>query len=404
MPDGPGPAASEAGARVGALFSEHGRMVYGLCRLLLRDPTEAEDAAQETFLAAYRALLRGGGPRDPAAWLAAIARNECRTRLRVRGRELLPGSQPDAGATEAADTVVERRLWADELAGALGELPHRQREAVVLRDLYGLRTREVGAALGLSRPAVESLVFRARRRLRVRLRPAAGALVLPLALREGLAQALPGFASGSAAAAGATGAAVSGTALLAKLAAGTAAVGTATSVALVESDRPAAVPSRPAPAPVAPPPARARPAPAPAPAPVPAPAVVVEAERDEPRRGRSGSGRDEEDGRDRSGHGRGGGDDSEHGGPSGPDEPERSNEGSGESGGGGGGSGPSEADEPGSDSSGPGGGGGGGGSGPSKGGEAEAGSDSSGPGGGSGRSEANEADPDSSGPGGGDSG
>lgn len=357
MPEGRALADHPAAFRVGALFSEHGRMVYGLCRLLLRDATEAEDATQETFLAAYRALLRGGGPRDPAAWLAAIARNECRAHLRVRGRELLPGNEPDPGAAEASDTIVERRLWADELAGALGELPQRQREAVVLRDLYGLRTREVGAALGLSRSAVESLVFRARRRLRVRLRPAAGALALPLALREGLAQALPGFASGSAAAAGATGAAASGPALLAKLAAGTAAAATATSVALVESDRPAAVPSRPAP------PARAMPAPTPPPAPVRAPAAKVVADDDanERRRGRSGSRRDEEDGVDRSGHGHRGGDSS------------------GPGGGGGGGSGPSEADEPEFGSSGPGGGGGRGGSGPS-----EADSDSSGPGGDSG--------------------
>jgi RNA polymerase sigma factor (sigma-70 family) len=301
-------ASGAPGARVGALFSDHGRMVYGLCRMLLRDPIEAEDAAQETFLSAYRALLRGGGPRDPAAWLAAIARNECRTRLRARSREpVTVVREPHSGLAEGPDALVERRLWADELARALGELTQHQREAVVLRDLYGLRTREVGAALGLSRPAVESLVFRARRRLRVRLRPAAGALVLPLALREGLAQALPGFSSGAAGAAGATGAVVSGTALVAKLAAGTAAVGTATSVVLVGSERPVPPSSHPRPvaaAPAATPP----PAPAPATAPVRAAAVPASAveRRDEPRRAPSGSngpgsnrGDDDRDERDR---------------------------------------------------------------------------------------------------------
>ena len=43
-------------------------MVYGVCRLILRDPVEAEDAAQQTFLSAYRALLRGTTPREPDAW------------------------------------------------------------------------------------------------------------------------------------------------------------------------------------------------------------------------------------------------------------------------------------------------------------------------------------------------
>ena len=42
-----------AGERIAALIEEHGRMVYGVCRLMLRDPVEAEDAAQQSFLSAY---------------------------------------------------------------------------------------------------------------------------------------------------------------------------------------------------------------------------------------------------------------------------------------------------------------------------------------------------------------
>ena len=57
-------------------FDERGRTVQrGLCRLLLREYAEAEDAAQQTFLSAYGALLRGSEPRHPAAWLATIARS-----------------------------------------------------------------------------------------------------------------------------------------------------------------------------------------------------------------------------------------------------------------------------------------------------------------------------------------
>ena len=50
-------------------------MVYGVCRLILRDPTDAEDAAQQTFLSAYRGLLAGQEPREASAWLGTIARN-----------------------------------------------------------------------------------------------------------------------------------------------------------------------------------------------------------------------------------------------------------------------------------------------------------------------------------------
>jgi DNA-directed RNA polymerase specialized sigma24 family protein len=124
---------------------------------------------------------------------------------------------------------------------ALAALPERQREAVVLRDVLGFRTGETAAALGLSRPAVESLVFRARRSLRVRLRHAAAVTVLPLALREGVAEALPGFSGPARVAATATGggllAKLGAAPLAAKLAAGAAAVGTAGSVAL-ELERP----------------------------------------------------------------------------------------------------------------------------------------------------------------------
>ena len=48
-----------AGERIAELFEQHARMVYGVCRLILRDATEAEDAAQQTFLSAYRGLLAG---------------------------------------------------------------------------------------------------------------------------------------------------------------------------------------------------------------------------------------------------------------------------------------------------------------------------------------------------------
>lgn len=174
---------------MGELFAAHGRMVLGLCRLLLRDPVEAEDAAQQAFVSAQRALLGGAVPREPAAWLAAIARNECRARIRGRMREPLelpelPADIPDplASAIHAADLDA---LWA-----ALSELPRRQRKAFLLRELGGLSYWELGAALGVTRPAVESLLFRARQHLRNALGTANAALV-PVALRDQLLRLLP---------------------------------------------------------------------------------------------------------------------------------------------------------------------------------------------------------------------
>jgi RNA polymerase sigma factor (sigma-70 family) len=140
-------------------------MILGLCRFLLRDATEAEDATQQVFLSAQRAVLAGVMPRDPAAWLATIARNECRARIRVRMRE--PLALPDVPA-DLADPLATAIRTADLelLWSALAELPRRQRNAFLLRELGGLSYAELGAALGVTRPAVESLLFRARRQLR----------------------------------------------------------------------------------------------------------------------------------------------------------------------------------------------------------------------------------------------
>ena len=183
------PDAGAAAAYVGELFAAHGRTVLGLCRLLLRDLVEAEDAAQQVFVSAQRAVLSGAVPREPAAWLVAIARNECRARIRGRMREPLelpelPADIPDplASAIHAADLDA---LWA-----ALSELPRRQRKAFLLRELGGLSYGELGVALGVTRPAVESLLFRARQQLRNALGTVNAALV-PVALRDQLLRFLP---------------------------------------------------------------------------------------------------------------------------------------------------------------------------------------------------------------------
>ena len=181
-----------AGTLVAKLFTDHGRMVLGLCRLLLRDPIEAEDAAQQVFLSAHSAVLRGSPPRDEHAWLAAIARNECRARIHARMRDSLalpelPSDLPDPLAAAIRATDLDA-IWA-----AISSLPGRQRSALVLREVGGLSYHELGRALGVSQSSVESLLFRARRQVR-RLVAAA----TPLALRDDLARLIPGFDPASA--------------------------------------------------------------------------------------------------------------------------------------------------------------------------------------------------------------
>src|SRR6188472_2326793 len=94
------PAAAAAGLELERLHNEHGERVRGLCRALLRDADEAEDAAQQVFLSALRSLHRGSVPRDPGAWLATIARHECWARSRGSRTAPLHAELPDGGAED----------------------------------------------------------------------------------------------------------------------------------------------------------------------------------------------------------------------------------------------------------------------------------------------------------------
>jgi RNA polymerase sigma-70 factor (ECF subfamily) len=168
-------------ARVEELYTAHARLVRSVCRSLLRDRNEAEDAVQQTFLSAQRALANGSSPREPAAWLATIARNECLARVREAMREPLPvEAEPTEVGMDAYSAAVSRYAVAT-LREALADLPRAQREAILLRELRGLSYDEVARALSVTTAAVESLIFRARRTLQVRLSEALTA-VSPVAL------------------------------------------------------------------------------------------------------------------------------------------------------------------------------------------------------------------------------
>ena len=114
------------------LFEGHAPLVLGICRGMLRDPDEAEDAAQQAFLSAYASLLGGTVPREPAAWLATIARNECRSRVQRRMREPLPELGPDAEGSDPALRAAQA-AEVNSLRLALTQLPRRQRRAFLLR-------------------------------------------------------------------------------------------------------------------------------------------------------------------------------------------------------------------------------------------------------------------------------
>ena len=176
-----GPVATDANRkseRTEALYREHRAAVAALCRSLLRDGGEAEDATQQVFLSAHRALLNGAEPREPLAWLLAVARNECYARYRRRSTTPIPSGDSEHENTTAVDASVPV-LYAEEVAGVWDEvrqMPPAQRDAFLLREIRGLSYQQLAEELSLSPPSVRSLLLRARSRLRHRLGDVAAAI------------------------------------------------------------------------------------------------------------------------------------------------------------------------------------------------------------------------------------
>ncbi|MHB8242367.1 MAG: RNA polymerase sigma factor [Solirubrobacteraceae bacterium] len=113
-------------------------------------PVEAEDCFQETFVAALSAYPRLRADSNLRAWVMTIAHNKALDSHRSRSRRAVPVAEPAAvdSRAEPAREARDETLWA-----AVGELPTRQRSAVVLRYLADLPHRDIAAAIGCSEDA-----------------------------------------------------------------------------------------------------------------------------------------------------------------------------------------------------------------------------------------------------------
>jgi RNA polymerase sigma-70 factor, ECF subfamily len=158
------PPADAAATR--ALYEQYAGRIQRYCLRRLGSREEAEDAAQSTFLHAFRGLRRGVVPHAEAAWLYAIAENVCFGRRRSSRRRGRVETAADFDALSEVAAAPTRR--SDELLGlqaALERMPELQRRAILLREWQGLSYRELAAELELTEAAVETLLFRARKAL-----------------------------------------------------------------------------------------------------------------------------------------------------------------------------------------------------------------------------------------------
>jgi RNA polymerase sigma factor (sigma-70 family) len=188
------------------------------CRQIAGDAS-AQDAVQQAFIDAWRALTRGGDVRDLRAWLFTIAHRAALRAVRDQRERALEIPPSAVGGSSAAEQA-ERSARARETLAAIAELPPPERDALVWTSLQGRGARDIAHALGVSDHKVRQLVYRARARTRASIQ----ALIPPVFATRVLAR----IEHGAARAAGGSGAAVSATspstdAMLSKLAAGLAA-------------------------------------------------------------------------------------------------------------------------------------------------------------------------------------
>lgn len=158
------------------LYHRYNRRITAYIHGMVHDHARAEDVAQDVFVSALRRMRDTDRPIAFKPWIYEIAKNACIDQFRRsrRAEEVSYDADEGLGAADygrlvSADAMPEHELESkqamDHLRGAFGGLSETHHEILVMRELEGLSYREIGERLGMSRPSVESTLFRARRRL-----------------------------------------------------------------------------------------------------------------------------------------------------------------------------------------------------------------------------------------------
>jgi RNA polymerase sigma factor (sigma-70 family) len=158
------------------LYHRYQRRIHAYVFGMVKDHGRAEDVTQEIFVSALRRMRETEQPLAFKPWLYQIARNGCIDAFRRSKRAEELSYDADGGLSPAdhsklvgtgptPDAAVASKQQLENLCGAFGGLSETHHEILVLRELEGLSYAEIGRRMGMTRPAVESTLFRARRRL-----------------------------------------------------------------------------------------------------------------------------------------------------------------------------------------------------------------------------------------------
>jgi len=156
-----------------AILLRHQDRIYNLCRYMLHDPQNAQDAAQDVFLKAYRSLKDFRPDSALYTWLYRIAVNTCLDYMRKLRREAIkrePLTEDVPSDEPFPEQLYESGKITEALQLALQKLPEKLRMAIVLREIEDLSYEEIAEALHASTGTVKSRISRAREQLRHLLR------------------------------------------------------------------------------------------------------------------------------------------------------------------------------------------------------------------------------------------
>ncbi|MDX6457157.1 MAG: hypothetical protein QOE55_854 [Acidobacteriaceae bacterium] len=165
------------------LIRPYERSVYAMVLSMLQNEADAEDAAQEAFLKAYRNLAKFRAESKFSTWLISIALNEARSKLRqkksLKIESLDAGSEEDGHVSpvilrdwrEVPSEALERKEVRRMIQLAVADLPGIYREIFLLRDVEELSVNESAEALGISVASVKVRLHRARMMLQKTLAP-----------------------------------------------------------------------------------------------------------------------------------------------------------------------------------------------------------------------------------------
>ena len=151
------------------LVQRYEKSVFHLVRNLLADVHQAEDIAQESFLAAFRNLRQYDPQRSSfATWLLTIARNKCLNALQKKSPIVSDDLPPPVDYRTPADECIEREIL-KSLDNALEELSPVLKTVFVLAEFVGLTSNEIAEVEGVPAGTVRARLSRARQQLRIRL-------------------------------------------------------------------------------------------------------------------------------------------------------------------------------------------------------------------------------------------